>query len=305
MRSQSMLHNRQSVDDEHNISGFCNNRPSNPNHAHFVEPPQVPPRTRIGGSYRSRAPSPGPGPSHLKPVVMPDKFDGNGVWEDYMAHFDICAKINGWDSDQKANFLAVSLRGMALMLLGDLPMITLSNYDALLHEIQTRFGQEGKSELFRTQLKNRIKRQDENFQELGQEVKRSTARAYPEAPSTLRDTLAKCHFIDALTDTDISHKYHSKPRSLTESVHLATEWQAFKQAETHRRGVITEGGQSRYVRATEITPAKGEETLMENFFKQMSEMQTELHELRSHHRGSNQGGERKYNSQKETLPTTF
>ena len=80
------------------------------------------------------------------------------------------------------------------MLLGDIPMITLSNYDALLHEIQTRFGQEGKSELFRTQLKNRIKRQDENLQELRQEVKRLTARAYPEAPSTLERYIGQRSF---------------------------------------------------------------------------------------------------------------
>ena len=43
-----------------------------------------------------------------------------------MAHVLIFVpKINGWDSYQKANFLAVSLRGTAQMLLGDLPMITL------------------------------------------------------------------------------------------------------------------------------------------------------------------------------------
>ncbi|KAH3847331.1 hypothetical protein DPMN_089651 [Dreissena polymorpha] len=40
--------------------------------------------------------------------VKPATYDGVGAWADYKAHLEACAKLNGWDSDQKAMYLCLS-----------------------------------------------------------------------------------------------------------------------------------------------------------------------------------------------------
>ena len=242
----------------------------------FVPPPRIPPRARdqlnpIRQSYNDVGTTAG----QRKPIVMPDKFDGSGVWADYLAHFEICSTINRWGDHEKATFLAVSLRGTAQMILGDLTTSSLNSYPVLVTELQSRFGQEGQSELYRTQLKNRLKRQEESFPELGQEIKRWTAQAYPDAPSVLRDTLAKGHFVDALNDSDMRmHIYHRKPRSLTEAIHMATEWQAFKRAEVHRASM------RRPVHAANVLGSISDPT-MEEMRKQLTEMKSELDKIKN------------------------
>ena len=50
---------------------------------------------------------------NIRPVVHPDKFDCGIGWQDYLTHFELCADLNRWSEEQKAIYLAVSLRGAA------------------------------------------------------------------------------------------------------------------------------------------------------------------------------------------------
>ena len=260
-------------------------------------PPRTLPPTDLYGNYRQPIHST-TGHSQRKPIVMPDKFDGTSVWQDYLTHFEICASINEWNDHQRATFLAVSLRGNAQMLLGDLSVTKLHDYSALVVELQARFGHEGQSELFRTQLKDRSKRPDESFPELGQDIKRLVARAYPDAPTTLQDTLAKDHFVDALVDSDMRlYIYQNKTKSLSQAVQVATEWQAFQRAERHRNGAYNGANRRPIVRSTTLfddAVARSATLIddanqiknMESMHKQISELQMELNHLKNQNRRS-------------------
>lgn len=51
-----------------------------------------------------------------------DTFDGSRVeWNDYLCHFEQVAEWNVWTNHEKALQLAMSLRGMAQRVLGELP----------------------------------------------------------------------------------------------------------------------------------------------------------------------------------------
>ena len=43
-----------------------------------------------------------------KPIREPSKFDGKSSWEPFLAQFEIAARMNGWNDEQKAQFLATS-----------------------------------------------------------------------------------------------------------------------------------------------------------------------------------------------------
>ena len=66
-----------------------------------------------------------------RPLQKPPSFDGKSQWEPYIAQFEIVAGMNQWNGEQKGNYLATSLKGSALTLLGNLPSDTRQDYKEL------------------------------------------------------------------------------------------------------------------------------------------------------------------------------
>ena len=86
--------------------------------------------------------------------MKPDKYYDAGSWHDYVVHYEVCARINGWSEQEKGLYLAVSLLGQAQTLVGtyDGP---LDDYKRLKTILQERFAPPKQTELYRAQLKER------------------------------------------------------------------------------------------------------------------------------------------------------
>ena len=181
--------------------------------------------------------------------VQPDRLDGSVCWQDYITHFEICAEINEWSDVQRATHLAVSLQGPALELLCDMPREMRHSYIQLTQHLSAWFGSQGKTDLFRTQLKSRVRRFCESLPELSQAITRLVLRAYPQATVELREIMAMDYFIDALQDGDIRLRLkQGKPTSVTEAVNMAIELEAFQLAEKNRMMSRVKG----YVRMSKV-----------------------------------------------------
>lgn len=163
--------------------------------------------------------------------IKPATYDGTGHWADYKAHFDACAEINGWTEREKGLYLAVSLRGQAQGVFGNLATKS-GSYKELSNALQERFAPPNQTELYRVQLKERRQRATETLTELGQDIWRLTNLAYQTAPADLRETLAKEQFIDALVSSDMRLRIkQARPTSLNMAVRHAVELEAFNKAE--------------------------------------------------------------------------
>ena len=79
---------------------------------------------------------------------MPDQFDGKTSWADYIAHFEICSEINGWNAQQRVQFLSVILLGSACQVMGTLPPGHRRDYRELVRALGRRFDPENQSELY-------------------------------------------------------------------------------------------------------------------------------------------------------------
>ena len=171
-----------------------------------------------------------------KIAIKPATYDGSSSWLDYKCHFEACANVNGWDEVKKGLFLALSLRGQAQAVLGDMPSDRGQHYDALVRSLQERFSPPNQTDLYRVQLKERRQKAAETLSELGQAIRRLTNLAYPTAPGEVRETLAKDHFIDALIDSDIRIRIkQSRPANLNEAISLAVELEAYDRVERRER----------------------------------------------------------------------
>ena len=205
-----------------------------------VEVPHPQPRREERDLFLSRPPGRYAAQEEARakqPKVMPDQYDGKTSWLDYLAHFEICSDINGWNRQQCTQYLSVSLRGMACQVMCSMPAAKRHDYTELVAALGRRFNPQNQNELFRVQLRNRTRKSNETLPELGQDLKSLVYRAYPTATTELLDTLGKDHFIDAINDEDIRWRvYQSKPMTLDDAICSAVELEAYKRAEEQRNG---------------------------------------------------------------------
>ena len=89
--------------------------------------------------------------------------------------------------------------------------------------------------MYRAQLRCRTRKREETLPELAQAVQRLTRQAYPNAPTSVQDTLARDHFIDALPMSEVRWRIHqARPWSLRDALTTALEIEAFYVADIHQ-----------------------------------------------------------------------
>ena len=169
-------------------------------------------------------------PKTLSPhQTKPQCFEGSEDLDEYLAQFEILSELNRWDYHQKSLHLASSLKGNARAILSELSHVERRDYNHLIKALTTRFGSQGRAEIYRAQLQTRIRHRDETISELAQSIKKLTRHAYPEAPSSVTKILSLDHFVDAIPDSDMRLRIReAHPKDIDEA-----EAQAIR-LETHR-----------------------------------------------------------------------
>ena len=237
--------------------------------------------------------------------LKPATFDGTVSWTDYKAHFDACAEINGWTDKEKRLYLAVSLRGQAQGVFGNLSTRT-HDYSELSKALQERFAPPNQTELYRVQLRERRQKASESLSELGQDIRRLTNLAYPTAPADLRETLSKEQFIDALVSSDMRIRVkQARPVDLNDAIRHAVELEAYNRAEKkHLEGqgfMRATSGKGDDSSSRDTTQASLEEKLSE-LQKSTAELQTSMQTLKQQNRssqGSGTGFRERYQGQQQ------
>ena len=147
------------------------------------------------------------------------------------------AEVNGWNDDIKALELATSLRDSAQSVLSDLDADGRRNYHSLVAALTTRFEPANFSEVFRAELKYRVRNPGEKLCDLAQDIKRLVRKAYMDDPKTTRDKIARDAFIDSLNDSDMEWSVHQqKPHTIDHALQYAIEYESFQKGRIRRVG---------------------------------------------------------------------
>ena len=173
--------------------------------------------------------------------LKPKSYSGteNDDFEDWLAQFEITAEINGWDYRVKSLYLANSLVGEARSLLNELTDVQRRDYRSLVQKLTSRFGSENRAEVFRAQLKSRVKQKGESIAQLAHAVKKLTRQSYPKASQDLIEALALDHFIDAISETEIRLRLREVgPKSLSEAEAIAVRMEAHRIADRQRTKLV-------------------------------------------------------------------
>ncbi len=199
-----------------------------------------------------------------RPVQRPGGYSGDSLWKSYLAQFEITAQLNGWSDQQKAAYLATSLKGPALNVLGNLPPERRRDYQALVSALESRYGSAHRTELSRVRFKHRVKQRDESLAALAEDIERLGRLAYPEAAPELQNVLSRDQFIDALPDEDMRLRTkQERPQSLQRALEVAMELESFQIASRqrhYRASFSTELQQTREERDKVVEPSGSSET---------------------------------------------
>ena len=216
-----------------------------------------------------------------RPVIKPDRYDGKSQWTSYITHFEMCARINGWDNNAKLQYLAVLLTGTAQQVLGSLPKEATGDFDKLVKALEARFDPTGRKELHRAQLRNRRQKTSESLVEMAEDIRRLVDKVYADLPADSRDMMGKDHFVDALNDSEIRTRViQMRTSTLDEAVAVAVELEALQRVEKERR--LTDLKRVRNVPvspAVENVPAASNERRPE-VERQLKEMAEQLEKMK-------------------------
>ena len=168
--------------------------------------------------------------------MKPQLYDGQTDIEEYLTQFNIIAELNDWDYHSKSLYLASSLTGTARSLLNEIEPEQRKDYYNLVKVLKSRFGTLNKAEIYRTQLKSRVREKGESISELAQNIKKLTRQAYPEATSEIIEILALDYFIDALLGSETRLRLREcGPKTLNEAETIAVKMEAHKLADKQRQ----------------------------------------------------------------------
>jgi len=176
-------------------------------------------QTRLGRAKREKEPS---------------RFDGKQDISDYLDHFRVVSRWNGWDEEEQGQQLAMSLVGEAQEVMSTLSSDEKDNFCALVNALRQRYSPEGRAGQFSLQLMSRQCQPNEDVTTYAHALRRLAVKAYP--GQKIDDRMIVDFFIRGLRHRDLQrHVYLAKTTTLDEAVSAAVAFEAFESPTDHRK----------------------------------------------------------------------
>lgn len=234
-------------------------------------------RPPVQNNANPRTSNTNPGPVRSRNFVKPATYDGSGLWNDYLSHFESVCLLNDWTETEKGLYLAASLRGLAQGVLGNQPRDERQNYRKLVKALQDRFAPMNQTELYRAQLRERRQKASESLPEMGQDIRRLVNLAYPTAPDDVREILATEQFLDGLHNSEMRLKIkQARPINLNDAIQRAVELEAYYRAENRHTDAVRTMSEN----TEDSSKASKLDNFIETVEKNMRSLQRDMRDLK-------------------------
>ena len=203
-------------------------------------------------------------------------FNGKEDWKVWINRFEAIAERRHWNEETKLDNLLPQLQGKA----GDFVFTqvtkqTLSNYNELVKELNSRFRVVETEKTFAAKFSQRRQRADEKVEEYAADLKRLYARAYRNRDSITKQEDLVRKFLDGMHDSDARFEieYHKEPVDIDQAVYHAVNF-----IQTRRRSAYEVSGDRRPKRYARRKSFEYDDMSEEDTFNE--EEQEEEHEYR-------------------------
>ena len=163
-----------------------------------------------------------------RPLVLPEKFNGTGNFNEWISHFEAIAAINKWTEDDKSLWLKVRLTDKAHVALTRLPNDAHGSYASLKMAIKERFEPSSKREVYKAKFESRRKRNMESWGDFGDELLQLVDKAFPTLQQEAKERLALSRYLDQLAPVEVSFGVKQRrPATVNEAVSSTIELESY------------------------------------------------------------------------------
>ena len=163
-----------------------------------------------------------------KPVVLPDQYNGEGSWDEWVDHFQSIAALNEWEDAKKLLWLKVRLTGKAKISYNRLSEETKESLEETLKALRERYEPESRRELYMVEFQTRRKQKGEGWADFAQELKTLVDKAWPALQDEARECLALNHYLAQIDNPQIAFSVKQKrPTTLTAAVSATLEMESY------------------------------------------------------------------------------
>ena len=163
-----------------------------------------------------------------RPLVLPEKFNGTGNYNEWISHFEGIASINNWNEADKCLWLKVRLTDKAHVALTRLPNDAHDSYASLKAALLERFEPSSKREVYKAEFESRRKKSSESWVDFGYELLRLVDRAFPSLQQEAKEQLALSRYLDQLTSAEVSFGVKQRrPATVNEAVSSTIELESY------------------------------------------------------------------------------
>lgn len=155
----------------------------------------------------------------IRPHVLPELFNGEKDFLEWVDHFGDVAAINGWDEDAKLAWLKVRLTDRAQTAFKRIPQSTKEKFGDAVKALKERFEPTSKRELYTAEFQVRRKERKQDWTDFAQDLRMLADKAFPDLQMEARDRLSLNRFLDQITDPQINFAVKQRrPKTLDEAV---------------------------------------------------------------------------------------
>jgi len=164
------------------------------------------------------------------------KFNGDEEWSAYYTHFRAVANHNGWDAEEQAENLAISLQGPALELFAELSQRRQTKLSSVVRAMRNRFEPEGREAKYRADFHGRD-RQGESPEDYARLLAKLARRAFPGIPAESREDLLLERYVRGQTSPSLKEVMSiAYPRTMEEAITSVYKHEAQqRENRSHRR----------------------------------------------------------------------
>ena len=132
-----------------------------------------------------------------RPVITPEPYNGEASsrWDQWIAHFDNVAQINGWDESARILWLQVRLIGKVQTAWERLSQEAKSTYEKATCALRQRFEPSSKRDLYAAEFQARKRREKESWGNLADDLRAISDRTFPDLEDKAREQLYLDRFL--------------------------------------------------------------------------------------------------------------
>ena len=170
----------------------------------------------------------GANPPTMRPVVLPEPYNGESSWTDWYEHFESVAAVNRWKDGEKLLWLRVRLVGRAATAFKRVPEPARGSFADCIEALRERFDPSSKRELYLAELFGRKKRRGEDWATIAEDLKTLVDKAYPELQDDAKEQLALTHYLGQLEQQQLAFSVKQRrPKSVDAAVSATLEMESY------------------------------------------------------------------------------